>query len=225
MRIERVEGGFITLIENGIVDRVVCEYGKKCTVIFCNRPPKELKIIECSSYQSQFGTPVSYDGSKLFVSSWEKGLYAYDISSGELLWRLKGARMTEVTVYPSYLIVLQSDKAIHKIDFATGQLLATIKTGTVLQHFVLMDSLVLVDSIRGKLSVLDTESMEVVKQYSKKVFNPGGYYSTLIHGAKVCDNQLILCGKEGNHIGFYGPETFQRVIDEHFIVDEDNTRE
>ena len=218
MYIERFDGGFTTHIDNGIVDRVVCEFDKNCTVIFCNRPPKEVDVIECSSYQRQFGTPVSDDGSTLFVGSWEKGLFAYDIESGELLWRLKGARITYMTVYPTYVIALKSDKAILKVDITTGELLATITSGTVLEHYPLKDSLILVNSIRGKASVVDTESMEIVKQYSQKVCNPLSFFSICIDRAEIEDNQLVVYGREGNHLGFYGSDNYRRVIDEHFSL-------
>lgn len=217
MRVERINGGFITFVENCIVERVVCKYGENATVIFCNHPPKELKIVECSSYQSQFGTPVSHDGNTLFVSSWEKGLYAYDIPSGKLLWRLKGARMTEISVYPSYLVVLQSDKAIHKIDISDGQLLATIKSGTILRHYKLIDSFVLVNSVRGKLSLLDTKQMEIIKQYSKKIFDPANYPATLLR-AELHKNQLIIHGGLDQSIDVNGWTAFQRVIDENLVL-------
>jgi hypothetical protein len=63
MRVETIKCGFITIIENGIVEKVVCKYDDVCTVHFYKKPPKELNL-GCDSYNSQYGTPVSEDGSK-----------------------------------------------------------------------------------------------------------------------------------------------------------------
>jgi hypothetical protein len=91
MRIEDTEYSFIEIIENGIVEKIVCKDDGICTVYFYEKPPKELNV-GCSSYNRDYGIPVSEDGSKLFTGSWEKGLggnkkglCAYDIESGSLL--------------------------------------------------------------------------------------------------------------------------------------------
>ena len=104
-----------------------------------------------------------------------------------------------------------------KIDISDGQLLATIKSGTILRHYKLIDSFVLVNSVRGKLSLLDTKQMEIIKQYSKKIFDPANYPATLLR-AELHKNQLIIHGGLDQSIDVNGWTAFQRVIDENLVL-------
>jgi len=47
MRIEYIDGGFVEIIKNKIVEKVVCNYNGICTVYFNDKdkPPKELNEV------------------------------------------------------------------------------------------------------------------------------------------------------------------------------------
>ena len=68
IRIEYIDGGFVEIIENEIVEKAVCNYNGICTVYFNDKdkPPKELNV-GCSSYNRPYGIPISDDG-----SNWDK---------------------------------------------------------------------------------------------------------------------------------------------------------
>jgi hypothetical protein len=239
VRIEPTNNGFVEAIENGVVEKVVCNYETgTCRVFFYDRPIKELNV-GCSSYHFQYGMPVSEDGSKLFVGNWEKesggldkGLHAFDITSGVLLWRLTEGKIRNIFVYPKYVIALKALTSVYKLDIDSGKVLGQIRSGTIEQIFYLSFPYVLIDSIKGNLSVLDVESMSIVKNYgsvyrSKKI-NPSNSLSVVIRDAKLKDGTLTVYGFESdpNKIYTSSPASlqiqnsiiFERLIDTNFDV-------
>lgn len=221
MRLEPIDGGFVEVIENGIVEKIFCMYDGICTVYFYDKPPKKLNV-DCSSYNKQYGIPVSKDGQKLFFSSWEEGLFAYDIFSGTILWKMKGTKITSIIVHDTYIITKKYCASIIKLDIDSGEVLAEIKSGTIERDFDLGGSYILVDSIKGKLSVIDTEKMLVVKKYNPKIVNPSNSLSVSIHDATLQGNTLTISGAEEVQTSRTYNETnykaFNRVIDTDFCV-------
>jgi len=198
-----------------------------CTVYFHHKPPKELSNVPFDTvYNRQYGMPVSEDGSKLFVGHWQKvrgkvknGLQAYDIESDSLLWWLNEGKIRQIFLYSNYLIALQVDGAIFKVDIDNGEMLGQIKSGTLEDMFELDKPYVLVNAIRGKLCVVDTETMTVVKTYGdpfrSPIINPSNYFSLMIWDAVLQDNVLTISGAESNEVV---GEPFSRVIDTSFSV-------
>ncbi|MCC7572638.1 MAG: PQQ-like beta-propeller repeat protein [Candidatus Methanofastidiosum sp.] len=225
MRIENIEDGFMEIIENGVIEKVVCKYDGICTVYFYDKPPKELNV-GCSSYNSQYGIPVSVDGSKLFVGSWEKGLggkekglLAYDIASGSLLWRLAEGKIRSIFVYSNYLIVLKAGASIMKLNIDSGVVLEQIKSSAIEHLFDLGFPYALVDAIAGKLSVVDVEEMLIVRKYGSQIVNPSNCLSVLIQDAALHGEALTIYGVEDypdKNYQLSGPQKFERVIDKNF---------
>jgi hypothetical protein len=225
MRIENTKYGFIVIIENGIIEKIVCKYDGICTVYFYEKPPKKLGI-GCDVYNRQYGIPVSEDGSKLFIGSWakgeggnKKGLSAYDIETGSLLWNSPEGRIRSIFVYSTYLIAVKSYSAVFKYDINNGSKTGEIKSGTVDHAFDLGFPYIYVDSFKGKQSIIDVEKMSVVKKYSKKIVNPFNCLSVLIQNAVLDDNVLTISGIEEypnmDH-SKSGGIAFSRVIDTDF---------
>ena len=223
IRIERIDGGFVEFIENGVIEKVVCMYDGTCTVFFYGKSPKAFNV-GCSSYNSQYGIPVSEDGRKLFVGSWEKGLFVYEISSGEILWKLKGSKVTSIIVQRTYVIAKKYGSSIVKLDIDNGAVLAEIKSGTIERQFYLGNHNILVDSIKGRLCVLNFENMSIVKDYgskfNSKIINPTNSLSVLIQDATLQGNALTLHGVEqeqsSNTLKLSSQKHFSRVIDSAF---------
>jgi len=63
MRIERIDGGFVQYYESNVIEKIA--FLDTCTIYFHNKPPKELSNVDFGiAYNSQYGIPVSEDGSK-----------------------------------------------------------------------------------------------------------------------------------------------------------------
>jgi len=229
MRRESIKGGIVEYYDNELVEKVVCTVDGICKVYYHDKPHRELNV-GCSSYNCQYGIPVSNDGTKLFVGAWEKGLggfkkglQAYDIESGSLLWRLNEGKIRHIFVYQNYLIVLKAYEAIFKLDVETGEVLDKIKSGTISFIYNLEYPYIFVETLSGKYVVIDTEKMLVVKKYSNKVVNPSDCVSLIILDAVLADNKLTISGFEQYPNNIYIPsksitvgEKYKRVIDSDF---------
>ena len=215
----------------------VTEFHGNCTIYFYNKPPKQLKIDFSAMYHSGHAISVSEDGSKMFVVPWENvidgkrvGLWAYDIDTGTLLWSFPKGNVGSISVYDDDIVILGGGLAprmsIFKLDINTGEVLGELKSGTLETLFELSGSYLLANSFRGKLSVVDVESMSVVKNYGSifksKVINPLNCYSVVVTEATVQDNILVISGFENHQNGVYDDNNdfegkpFTRVIDDNF---------
>jgi len=223
MRIECVKGGFIQYYENNIIEKITAtgqtiqdgtrtvnfqgetfevsnsKFIGTCTIHFHNKPPKEFDNIDfCTAYNSQYGIPVSEDGSKLFVGSWEweKGLQAYDTEMGELLWRIRQGKSRNVFVYSDYIIVLKDLKYIYKVDIASGKILGEIKCYDGTELLDLGAPYIAINRPVGNLTIVDTNQMTVIKKYGGKILNPSKHLSLYIDEVSIKDNKLIISGSE-----------------------------
>ena len=220
--ITKFEGGFKEQYPSGAVEEAFFEYESSVTVLFRDGRKRQLPL-NPSSYQMQFGIPFSLDGKLLFFYTWEKGVEAICLETGETVWRLRAKHASRIAVYESYLIVIQQGIAVLKVEIATGRILARIGCD-VSRRFDLIGSYQLIDSIRGKVCILDTGDMSIRKSYQNGCINPNHYPTCIIQSAELKGNVLSISGFEEG-----GPQTwtepggrfkppiyFTRVIDEHF---------
>ena len=264
MRLERVERGFVQYFDtNEVIEKVaylgdyiktgvskyenhlgeiietdLTKFVGTCTVHFRHKPPKELHNIHFDKvYNSQYGMPVSKDGTKLFVGHWrgtrgkvKNGLQAYDIESDSLFWWLNERKIRQLVAYSNYLVALQDDGRIFKVDIESGEILDQIKSKTIERQSELGDPYVLVDSIKKELCVVDTETMTIVKTYGNMyrspIINPRNCWSIVVDNAFLQDDILTVTGGDAypNGVDEYpdgdnypGIHTmFSRVIDTNF---------
>ena len=188
------------------------------SILFQNTETATFPIEFDAIYFDLFGIPVSEDGKLLFLASLEKGLTAVDTKTGEIVWRYKKKNIFQAIPYGHSLIVLHEGKALIKLDQHSGELLTELTSGTLECVFPLDNAHLLVHSFRGKYSILDMSTMQIIKTYSKKVVNPSNCLSLCIAKAYLTDNHLIIEGIEQypnqNYIKNHSPATkFYRIID------------
>ena len=215
------EFGFEESIKSGVVDRIFCRYDGNCRIYYNDKSYKQLKIM-CSFYNSQYGIPISKDGTTLFVGSWENGLTAYDVISGGVLWKYKPGRVRNILVFSDFLIISRANTAVEKIDVKTGELLASIRSGTLERVFDLGFPFIFADTISGKHCIIDILQMEIIKKYSSKTVNPNRCLSIIITDVVLKNNSITISGTEqypNKHFDakvLDGTEAFSRVIDNSF---------
>jgi len=242
--------GFVQYFENNVVEKIICfgkdvkegtykytnnagiimeedkiKYFGTLTVHFHNKPKKEMNSIDlCPSHSGRLGMSVSEDGCKLFIGSEEKkrGLRAYDIETDSLLWRLGEGKIGNIYVYSTYL-VCNTNRSIIKLDIDNGTVLNLIKSGTIEQIFDLGYPYVLADTISGKLCVINTESMKIIKNYGNSyrsnVINPSNCLSLIFLNAILHNNELTISGSEeypNRNYQLSGSKKFNRIIDADF---------
>ena len=223
MKYEYLDDGFIEYPENEFIEKIRFIYDLYdndthkglCTVYYYHEPPRTLSI-ECTIYNRLLGYPVTEDGKTIFVSSWENGLTAYDITNNNILWRFKTTRIKKVTVYSDYVVAVKFGAAILKLDLYTGEVLDQMKSSTIEISWELQSPYILVDTFRGKLSIIDTKKMSVAKAYKEKTINPNNCCSLLIQKVNANNNALIISGLEEYPHWDYaitGKSPFERIID------------
>ena len=246
MNIECVDGGFVQYYNNKFVEKIVCtgyhvkenpdvepviisigdgveidisekKFIGTCTVYFHNKPPRELNNINfCTVYHRSYGIPISEDGSKMFVGSWEwhEGLRAYDTETGALLWKLKQGKIRNTFVHSDYLVVAKASTAVFKVSIDNGEILGQIKHGGLEDIYDLGSPYILADIPVGKMWAIDADKIAIVKKYGKKVVNPSNCLGMSIMDVALKDNALSISGDE---IGPPKSGSFkERIIDSDF---------
>lgn len=216
--VEKKQDGFFETLSDGDITSARFFFDGLSEIYYANG--RKLTIPQCGDvYQRQFGIPFSLDGKLMFYYSWEKGVEAISLETGVPIWKLRAKHAGRIAVYDTYIIVIQQEIAVLKVDIATGEILTRIGCDAE-RRFDLEGPYQLVDSIRGKLSVLDTRDMTVRKKYSPLRINPNRLPSCVIREAKLEGNVLSISGFEerATPLGspFQEPTLFTRVIDENF---------
>ena len=216
---KRNDAGFLQHYQNPLIDRIQFKFDGSCTICFKDGSTAD-HFVGCEVvYNEQFGIPISQDGKLLFVSSWEKGLTAYDTIEGKKLWHFRSTRIANVFTYPHFLVAFRYNRALLKIDMSSGALLQELKSGSLEHARRLDDRYFFADRFRGKYCVMDAMTMETVKTYSSKVVNPSNCWSHVIRDAFLRDGRLYIEGFEDypnrNHT-VSCQQDFEREIDSDF---------
>ena len=225
--IRQFPGGFEETYPLGAVERAIFRSEASATVFFRDgreeinlrfRSPGKTRLpYGPGPYQAQFGIPFSPDGKLMFYYTWENGVEAISLETGKAVWRVHARHAGRISVYESYLIVIQQGIAVLKVDLATGQLLARIGCD-VHRRFDLTGPYQLIDSIRGRVSVLDTRDMSVRKKYPAERINPKHLPTCIIREAELTGTVLTISGFENGPFPVDAePAYFSRVIDDRFF--------
>lgn len=210
MRIQKFSDYFEEYIDSPVISKITCSYlGGLCSVYFRNGTIRSLVTV-ATGYNSQFGVPVSLDGKILFVSSWETGLHAYDIDTGEKLWHFKSTRIKAVYVSETHVTAIRYGESILVLDITEGSKLKELRSSTIECSYELHSPYVLVDTYKGKFSVINVDSMSIVKSYPKSVTNPRKAISFMVREASLSGSVLSISGLENQR-------SFCRVIDSTFL--------
>ena len=149
-------------------------------------------------YLSQYGIPLSEDGTRMYLSGWERGtgLNAYNTLTGELIWRMKTSKIRSVFVFHDYGVALRYADALLKFDLITGELLDSMKSTSITEMYLLINEIVLVDRFKRNLSIIDLREFRIKQRIPEKYVNPNDCLSCVIVNAEINDNELLLSGFE-----------------------------
>lgn len=154
--------------------------------------------VDIDGYNSQYGTPVDPSGKYILIGHWDyhDGLCCYDIHSDTLMWRKKLSKIRAIFTEKDYVIVTQASTAIHKLDLKTGEILGEIKSSSIENAHRIDCSHILVSWIKGKIGIIDIDTLEICKLYPQKVINPNDCLLQYTLNAYYENGQLILDGFE-----------------------------
>ena len=195
MRIITKEWGFQEILNHPLIKRLDFNYSGVCTVYYHNNTIRSIPF-SSEVFQRAYGVFPSSDGTLLFKGSWEDGVYAIRIEDGNIHWHFKTTRIKWVIPYDAYVIAIKSGASVLKLNINTGIVWDQIKSSTISRCFPLKESLLLIDAIRGRLSVIDTYSMRIIKAYSIFEVNPNNCLSCIIQKAEWKEGFIIISGLE-----------------------------
>ncbi len=220
--VKNVKGGFWQFWDHPAVSKIWSEYSTGITTVYYTDGNVQSLHAKCTGYNSQYGTPVSNDGSKLIVGAWEKtlGLTCYSIEQDAVIWRMKRPRIRQVFCFDEYLAVLEAQGAVLKINIHDGEIIAQIGSSSIEDQFYVSEHTVFVDSIGKEACVVNTQTMQIVKKYSQSVLNPRGCKSFILNRVELSGDRLMISGFEcianGTQSGKLSMEPYTRVIDDSF---------
>lgn len=216
---KRNELGFLQHYQNPLIDSIQYLYDGNCCIYFKDGTTKT-HFVNCEVvYNEQFGIPLSLDGTKLYVSSWERGLTAYNTITGEEIWRYKRTRIGNVFCYDNFLVAHRYGMALLQFDLNSGELTNEIKSTTLEHIFALDQKYLFVNWWKRKNCIVDAKTLQMVKSYSEKEVNPFDCLGHSIREAHIVDGKLFIEGFEScrnRDMNDQETKTFYRMIDADF---------
>ena len=165
--IERCADGFRQHLHNEYVREIWSYYieHSECVLYYKDGRRKQLNI-GCSSFNSQFGTPVSEDGKHIFINKWSSGLYSFCTETGLMDWKAGEKFTHEFILFRRYITLMHASKGLLKIDSESGEIIDELKDKTFVSHYHLSDSLIAVSTSRNTLEIVDSKSWEHVGSFN-----------------------------------------------------------
>lgn len=116
-----------------------------------------------AAYIRQFGISVSNDGKRVFLQTWENGLYCLDSKSGEKIWRTKSKRgITNIFVNDETLCCMQREKALQLINIYTGEVIKERKACD--RGFTVTDRKSIICQITAReKAIIDPETLDTIE--------------------------------------------------------------
>lgn len=220
--IKNVEGGFWQLLDHPKITKMWAEYSSGAITLYYRDGRNQTLLTKCTGYNSQYGTPVSNDGSKLFVGAWEKnpGLRCYSTEQCDTIWKINYGRIRQVFCFDDYLAVLKAQDALLKIEINSGKIIAQINSSSIENQYLLSKHLVFVESINNEFCVVNTQAMKITKEYPQSVLNPNKCKSFIVNHVELVGRQIIVSGFESlakdNSSVCPSLIPYRRIIDECF---------
>ena len=218
--VKNVKGGFWQFWDHPVVSKIWADYSAGITTVYYTNGSIRSLHAKCTGYNSQYGTPVSDDGSKLFVGAWEKtlGLTCYSIEQDSVIWQMKRPKIRQIFCFDDYLVALEAQGALYKINIQDGKTVARIDNGALEDQFCLSEHTVFVNSIGKEACVINTQTMQNVKKYPRSVLNPRGCISFTLNRVELSGGRLMIYGFEcianDTQSGRLSMEPYTRIIDE-----------
>ena len=161
------EGGFWQYLANPVVEKIWCDFGAETQTVFFRDGRTVTVKTGCTVFNDQMGTPVSSDGTKMFVNVWEKGIFCYDLETMAVVWKLRKLHTMNIILFEDYITVDKEGYAVIKIDIETGKIMDEFNCRTLTHHTRVSENEVLAYYIKKTAGIIDTRDMRIVKLFEK----------------------------------------------------------
>lgn len=156
----------------------------------------EYQTICTPAYNYQYDIPITKDGKLMFIGSWEKGLYCYDIITGKSIWNQKSNKIRNIILADNELIVEVCDKGIYKRDIEKGNILSEIKMKNIQFLYPISPYEIFTGYIKNNYFIYEIPNLIMKYQIPEKLLNPSKAYSFNILDATMKDDKLSISGWE-----------------------------
>ncbi|MBQ6789366.1 MAG: PQQ-like beta-propeller repeat protein [Clostridia bacterium] len=145
------------------------------TVLYRSGEKHTWKSKYIDSYNmGQFGIAVSADGTKVFVQTWNMGLFCYNAKTGEQLWRTKSRRgVTNIFVGDRTVTAHVHEYAMHLIDVDTGEVIKEKRPAYAWGFTSLDNRYIVCKATARKWEIIDAETLAVAESFTHREFTDG----------------------------------------------------
>jgi hypothetical protein len=148
------------------------------------------------AFNSQYGTPLSPDGRRVFIGNWYRGLFCYSTVTGDLLWHKGPGKVRMIVPTADHVIVEMCDRGIYKRDLSTGELVAQVKMTAIEILLPISGSEILAGPTRGSYSLYSIPNLRELQRITSSLLDPTRCLSVTIREAEKKDNLLVVRGWE-----------------------------
>ena len=194
--ITRKNSGFLQTYNNVRIAEIEFFHSGDCQIQFTDGTERRLQIGCEPVYHVQFGVPVSEDGKLLYLSSWETGLTAFDTENGEKRWSYRSTRVGPVFVWQDYVIAVKYGEKLIQLNASTGSVEQERRSSTLETAFLLQNGQIYVNAIKGRDAIVTPDSLEIIRQFTKKETNPDSCLSHVVTGASLSNGMVEITGFE-----------------------------
>ena len=186
--------------KNGpITEALVEDNPSKLTFFFCDGRVLSHNIAKKfdlnSAFISQFGISVSEDAALFFIQSWGKGLFCFDMQTGDLRWHYKLKRAYNLVVLPDVVICRFMENCVMSLDILTGEMRNRIPLGYSTKFVPINDNRYLIGPKHGKYYIID-ENLSNITTLRSEDLNPNNYETFLLLEANAVPEGIEIHGFE-----------------------------
>jgi hypothetical protein len=147
-------------------------------------------------FNSQYGAPISPDGKYLLIGTWYKGLYCYDIRTGELLWKKGPGKVRKIIPIENYVIVEMCNRGIIKRDIGTGEIVTELKMSGIECLFQISNNEIFAGPKRNVYYVYQIP--DFIEKYAipGSILNPNECLSHMIRDCQKNEGCIVVSGFE-----------------------------
>ncbi|MBQ9940505.1 MAG: hypothetical protein IJO74_03080 [Clostridia bacterium] len=169
-----------------------CKIGNEHVSVFYTDGTTKDFIMNMDGYNMQFrNIPISVERNWIFWGSWRNGLRAYDLLTGNLVWKINGGNYANILVYGQYLIAVRRNNRLLRLNIENGDILNESKSGLSMNAYALDDRYFCFVKERSNSLVYDATDFSIYKQYPHKNHLPSNF---IVRDTWLEDNRLLTEG-------------------------------
>ncbi len=206
MKIVRSSGYLSIEFNNPKVKKL--QYDDEGTVSVLNQDNKAIshfKTVAQVVFNSQYGTPISEDGQYVFIGNWERGLFCYSLTDGQLKWKQEPGMVRTVIPYKDLLIIEMANRGVYIRSADTRELVKVIKMSGLEVFIRISDKELFVGPKFNRYFIYSLDTLQPLYEISKKYLNINRCYSFVIKEVFYKNDELYIKGSELGKDMIYNP--------------------